>query len=137
MGFQQKFVLVLVAIAMFCISYSVVLAKPNAETVQDLELFEVEVKRTKRQAEGIGGTVGGAVAGAGVNWIAQSIQNSFECSQQTGCHKGYCWNWCGVSLTGGEWCYSTKSHSQSFQYVKCTQDSDCDKCWKCAGSCTL
>lgn len=52
-------------------------------------------------------------------------------------HKGYCWAWCGISLSGGEWCYTTKTHTQSYEYVECKQDSDCDVCWKCGGPCTL
>lgn len=62
-----------------------------------------------------------------------------------GCHKGYCWARCIGALGGTatpkdshqEWCYTTKGYSQDFQYVGCQQDSDCDGCWKCAGSCTL
>ena len=73
----------------------------------------------------------------GSGLAVDSIKNAFECSQKAGCHKGYCWAWCGVSLSGGEWCYTTRTYSQSFNYVSCNSDSDCDPCWKCAGSCTL
>ena len=75
-------------------------------------------------------TLGGGLA-------VDSIKNAFECSQTAGCQRGYCWAWCGVSLSGGEWCYTTRTYSQSFNYVSCNSDSDCDPCWKCAGSCTV
>ncbi|XP_055326679.1 allergen Tha p 2-like [Sitodiplosis mosellana] len=130
MSFQPNVVFALVVLAAFCVSYSVVVAKPNANSVQDLEMFEAGLNRTKRQ-------LGDAGIGVGVDWVTKSITNAFECSEKAGCQKGHCWAWCGVSLTGGEWCYTTRSYSQSFQYVTCNQDSDCDKCWKCAGSCTL
>lgn len=69
--------------------------------------------------------------------IIQSVLNSLECSEESGCHEGYCWAWCGFSLSSGEWCYTTKTHTQSHDYVTCKQDSDCDKCWKCGGPCAL
>lgn len=78
------------------------------------------------------GLLFGGAALAGV-----AIDNSQKCADVAGCHKGYCWTYCGIALNGGEWCYTTKSYSQSFDYVKCSSDSECDKCWKCAGSCTL
>lgn len=92
------------------------------------------VDRTRRQT---GNAAGDAAVSVGVNWAAQSVANAFECRKQAGCHKGYCWAWCGKSLIGGEWCYTTRTYSQSFQYVGYTSDSKCDKCWKCAGSYTL
>lgn len=54
--------------------------------------------------------------------------------REFGCHKSYCWAYCGISP---QWCYTTKTYSQSFQYVKCSKKEDCQGCWKCAGSCTL
>ncbi|XP_055306973.1 allergen Tha p 2-like [Sitodiplosis mosellana] len=106
-------------------SFTKRMLKPNTNTAEE------------GKKSGVGGAVGGAGIGVGIDWIKKSIANSNACSEKAGCHKGYCWAWCGVSLTGGEWCYTTRSYSQSFQYVTCNQDSDCDKCWKCAGSCTL
>lgn len=66
-----------------------------------------------------------------------SAINAFKCSEKAGCHRGYCWAWCGVSLSKGEWCYTTRSFSQSDEYVTCKDDYDCEKCWKCGGLCTL
>merc|ERR1719411_1322556 len=40
-----------------------------------------------------------------------------------GCHKGYCWSYCGLSWTSGEWCYTTKAHSK--YYSTCEHDFDC------------
>lgn len=76
-----------------------------------------------------------AVGGGALAAIA--IANQGRCSNGGGCHKGSCWAWCGVDLSAGEWCYTTKAHSQSYKYVSCSSDSECDKCWKCAGPCTL
>lgn len=73
----------------------------------------------------------------GVELTVESTKNAFECAQKGGCHRGYCWAYCGVSLSGGEWCYTTKTYSRSFQYVTCSNDNECDLCWKCGGSCTL
>lgn len=54
-----------------------------------------------------------------------------------GCHKGYCWANCvAISLISGEWCYTSKSdHTQSYEYVKCTDIKDCKSDWKCASAC--
>lgn len=59
--------------------------------------------------------------------------------EEYGCHKGYCWTTCigGVPWWGAEWCYTTKGSSQDFSYIGCTDKSECDKDWKCAGSCTV
>lgn len=116
-------------LAALYISTKTVHGKPNAETLQDLELLGIGRNRAKRQVQGI--------LTAGIGLATTSILNAFECSETAGCNRGYCWGWCGVSLKDGEWCYTTKTYSQSFQYETCNQDSDCDRCWKCAGSCTL
>lgn len=73
----------------------------------------------------------------GVGLASMSISNSQKCSVEAGCQKGKCWAWCGVSLSNGEWCYTTKTYSQSYAFVPCTSDGDCDKCWKCGGPCTI
>lgn len=78
-----------------------------------------------------------ALVTSGVLAGGASLTNAFKCSNGRGCHKGYCWAWCGADLSSGDWCYTTRSHSQSFDYVKCSRDGQCDNCWKCAGSCTL
>lgn len=36
-----------------------------------------------------------------------------------------------------EWCYTTRSYSQSYRYVSCSNDNECDLCWKCAGPCSV
>lgn len=69
--------------------------------------------------------------------IAQHV--SKECVKEFGCSNSKCWARCyAVPIVfGQEWCYTTKSYSQSYEKVDCTQDSDCDGCWKCATSCTV
>lgn len=68
-----------------------------------------------------------------------AIQNMVagRCSTQAGCHEGYCWAWCGekLSAASGDWCWTTKTYSKSKEYVKCSQNSDCNNCWNCAGEC--
>eukprot|EP01024_Parvocaulis_polyphysoides_P073916 TRINITY_DN9536_c0_g1_i12.p5 TRINITY_DN9536_c0_g1~~TRINITY_DN9536_c0_g1_i12.p5 ORF type:complete len:103 (+),score=4.94 TRINITY_DN9536_c0_g1_i12:108-416(+) len=54
-----------------------------------------------------------------------------------GCYNGYCWAECDALPLINEWCYTTETHSQSFQYVTCNSDDDCCSMWKCAGSCTV
>lgn len=43
----------------------------------------------------------GTLALAGV-----AIANSQRCGETAGCHKGYCWTYCGLSFSSGEWCYT-------------------------------
>lgn len=59
------------------------------------------------------------------------------CSNRGGCWKGYCWVGCEVFGGGKEWCYTTKSHSQSHKYISCSRDSECNKCSHCGGGCTV
>jgi hypothetical protein len=56
-----------------------------------------------------------------------------------GCYKGYCWSGCygGCGCVNGnvkEWCWTG---SRGFGYKTCTQDSDCNKDWACAGTCSV
>ncbi|CAI6343567.1 unnamed protein product [Macrosiphum euphorbiae] len=77
--------------------------------------------------------VGGATAAVGglVSIISRAADQS---CRDFGCHNNYCFAYCSI---GNQWCYTTKSYSQSFDYVSCTRDDECNGCWKCAGSCTL
>lgn len=79
------------------------------------------------------GAIGGVTAAAGglVSIISRAADQS---CREFGCHKNNCWAYCSI---GNQWCYTTKSHSQSFEYVPCTKDEECNGCWKCAGSCTV
>ncbi|GBP40614.1 Allergen Tha p 2 [Eumeta japonica] len=56
-----------------------------------------------------------------------------DCSSMYGCYGGYCRAGCGYSQNS--WCYTTRSYSQSYSFVTCTHDSQCDGCWKCASIC--
>ncbi|XP_008180795.1 uncharacterized protein LOC100168737 [Acyrthosiphon pisum] len=78
---------------------------------------------------GIGGVT--AAVGGLVSVISKAADQS---CREFGCHKNYCWSYCSL---GNQWCYTTKTYSQSFEYVSCTRDDECNGCWKCAGSCTL
>lgn len=77
--------------------------------------------------------VGGVTAAVGglTSIISRAADQS---CRDFGCHKNYCWAYCSI---GNQWCYTTKSYSQSFEYVNCTKNEDCNGCWKCAGSCTV
>lgn len=89
--------------------------------------------RVKRDAVDIGAS--GAGDGASL-LISYWEAGSGPCAE-SGCYDGYCWAGCGLTRTAlAAWCYTTKSYSQSFAYVKCNKDRDCGSCWSCAGSCT-
>lgn len=63
-----------------------------------------------------------------------------ECAKKGGCHQGYCWASCSITSNKDkepEWCYTTKTYSQSYSYIKCSSDSECSKCLKCAGPCSF
>lgn len=115
-----------------CILFSTANTKPGPKPELNTTLIEtvpVEAapNRTKR-----------VVPEGFAIWLSyKSISNSNGCAEVSGCYLGYCWSYCGISKTDGEWCYTTRSFSQSFQYEKCTLDWHCEKCWNCAGSCTL
>jgi len=51
-----------------------------------------------------------------------------------GCHTGWCWTKCSGVLPS-QWCWSTKTYSH--KYVKCGDDNDCGRNWKCGGTCIL
>ena len=57
------------------------------------------------------------------------------CSKKFGCKRGRCWAGCagaGWSANLAEWCWTTPSGS-----IACTEDSDCDACWKCDSVCSV
>lgn len=116
--------------------FSVVIGRPNVVTTNVQQNDEIEVvggNRTKRELIAIA-----AVAVIyGVGLASMSVANSNKCSLGAGCHRGKCWAWCGVSLSDGEWCYTTKTYSQSYEYVPCTSDYDCNNCWNCGGPCSI
>lgn len=64
------------------------------------------------------------------------IARQSDCSHKGGCYRGYCWAGC-TSIVGSdlEWCYTTRGSSQDRGYIKCSEDTECSKCWKCAGPC--
>lgn len=122
-----KFFIVLIVFEC-CVLLAVVYGFPNEDTLKQPDLTGISLNRTKRASGNI------------LTWSAkEAAKNAFRCAKKTGCHKGYCWAWCGTSLSGtfGEWCYTTKSFSKSFRHVACKKNTDCDPCWKCAGLCHI
>lgn len=69
-------------------------------------------------------------------YVAENIANGM-CSATAGCTKGYCWAYCGVSLSSGSWCYTTEVQAQSGDYVTCTDNEVCNPCWNCGGRCGI
>lgn len=67
-------------------------------------------------------------------WATANMKTG-HCSTKAGCYNGQCWAYCGPYFSRGPWCYTTKVEPQSKQYVKCTDDSECNPCWACAGDC--
>lgn len=67
-------------------------------------------------------------------YVVRNMANGV-CSTRASCYKGYCWAYCGASMSSGTWCYTTKTFSQSKAYVKCTKNSECNPCWNCAVGC--
>ena len=51
-----------------------------------------------------------------------------------GCYNGKCWSYCSF---GSNWCYTTKGHTQDYNYVYCGKDRECMPDWHCAGPCTI
>lgn len=62
-----------------------------------------------------------------------------KCAEKAGCHKEKkrCWAYCGLDLKKMDWCYTTKGLTLSLDYVPCTRDSECNACWRCAGTCSI
>lgn len=81
-----------------------------------------------------GGQVSAGVIGAVAKLTTIIAKAADQSCREYGCHKGYCWTYCSI---GSQWCYTTKTYSQSYKYERCTEDSDCNGCWKCAGPCTV
>lgn len=134
---NTKFICVVLIISICSMSYfSAVIGKPNSVATtnfQSFDQFVVGGNRTKRDLI----AVAAVTIIYGVGLASMSIANSNKCSVEAGCHSGKCWAWCGVSLSDGEWCYTTKTYSQSYDYVPCTSDYDCEKCWHCGGPCSI
>ena len=67
------------------------------------------------------------------------LQNPYgatTCTEWFGCHQGYCWSGCAgafPSLTGPEWCYTTSSNGK----VPCSDNKDCNGCWRCSSPCSV
>ncbi|XP_026819556.2 uncharacterized protein LOC113558283 [Rhopalosiphum maidis] len=78
-------------------------------------------------------SIGGITAASGglISVISRAADQS---CREFGCHNNRCWSYCSI---GNQWCYTTKTYSQSYAYVSCTRDDECNGCWKCGGPCTV
>lgn len=132
-----KFVVVALMMSLCSLSdFIAVSGKPNGTVTSNISrIDEIEVYGNRTKRELIAAAAVAVIYGVGL--ASMSIANSQKCSVEAGCHKGKCWAWCGVSLSDGEWCFTTKTYSQSYDYVPCTTQYDCDKCWKCGGPCSI
>lgn len=68
--------------------------------------------------------------------ILTAEQTSTKHSSYTGCKKGYCWKWCN-GADDGKWCFTTDTYTDSYDFVPCISDSDCDSSLKCGGPCRI
>lgn len=121
MVFQIKFAFVLLAVLCYT-SFVLVCGKPNLGAEGEIEPLNAAVHDD----------------GARFNTLTRKARRCFY--DRYGCYKGYCWAGCKATTIfseGMEWCYTTKTYSQSFEYIPCTNDKECDACWSCAGSCTV
>lgn len=102
-----------------CIALNAVCGKPSAEEEIQLNTIDVEMVDTSKTT---------------LTVESKLKQKPPKCSNYTGCNKGRCWKWCD-SADRSKWCFTTKTHAQSYDFALCTTDSDCDKCWHCGGPC--
>lgn len=133
MVFQTNFTFVFLVLLIYYNSLDLVLGKPNLSTIvaEDLESVDTEINDGERSQDltRIGRT----------NLAHLDLTDDVDCSKRGGCYKGYCWAGCTATMfAGSEWCYTSKlKKTQSFSYVRCNSDSQCSKCWHCAGACSV
>lgn len=106
MVFQVKIFAILLVLIVFC-DFSAVFGEPkNSEHSLNRNFAEISLKRTKRAA---------------------------KCSNNFGCNKGRCYADC-IGIEG--WCYTTNEYEiYNRKYVRCTDDKECKRWWRCAGPC--
>lgn len=124
MELQTKFTFVFFVLIVCYNSFDLVngVPKPSTTVAEHLELVDIAYNNGETNT----------------NLTRVARDWSGQCSARGGCFRGYCWAGCAATLLqANEWCYTTKSYSQSFEYVTCSQDSECNLCWSCAGSCTI
>lgn len=68
--------------------------------------------------------------------ILTAKQTSSIHSRYSGCNKGHCWKWCN-GIDDGKWCFTTKTYTQSYDFIPCTKDLDCDNSFECGGPCRI
>lgn len=52
-----------------------------------------------------------------------------------GCHDGYCWAACFNPFAYQPWCYTTKGARYKGDYIKCTENYECQYTYSCGGIC--
>lgn len=57
-------------------------------------------------------------------------------SNYVGCNKGHCWKWCD-GIDDGKWCFTTKTFADSYDFVPCINESDCEIGLECGGPCRI
>lgn len=129
-----------VAIVAVClISFHGVLGMPDLSLVDDFSVDNSTLHRSRRGGAGqdLAETV--ALLDQWSDQVKDRWSTEISRCRKFGCHNGYCWSYCTAALEGkdNEWCYTTKGKSQDRDYVSCSQDSECNGCWKCAGPCAL
>lgn len=86
----------------------------------------------------IGGAIGETTEEYNTEYNPNNEITKLGAKQFFGCKNGLCWTTCigAIPWWGMERCYSTRGHSQSYDFVKCTSDSQCKEGWLCGGPCT-
>lgn len=68
--------------------------------------------------------------------ISTANQTPTKRSNYSGCNKSHCWKRCN-GVDDGKWCFTTKSYAESYDFVPCTNDSECDASLECGGPCRM
>lgn len=69
--------------------------------------------------------------------ISQDLSDDdFGCKLLDQQSFGFCWSSCSDEEDGDGWCYTTKTRSLDYQFVKCSSDEDCTQNWSCALQCS-
>lgn len=119
MSIQTVTMFAFLVLIVCCISLNAISGKPNvAEDIHlnTIDIGIVDTYKTTLTAE------------------PKLKHKPLKCSNYSGCNKRRCWKWCD-GADSGKWCFTTKTHAQSYDFVHCTANSDCDKCWNCGGPC--
>lgn len=121
MAGQLKVVVCFLALSVLYISFNEAVGKPADDEVTTQAATGKSKVETGSEPE-----VDPQLSGPETNRTRRA-----SCSKG-GCHKGYCYAYCDLG-----WCYTTRGSTQSYVYVRCNHDNQCDDCWSCGGPCAL